>query len=133
MTKHPAQWTLGQMIDALKGRNPDAQVRFTFANMCVFGVDSYRGYYEDLALDVDFFRHADPKKKTKLQLDTRGLLSLLEQSVGQVFTGYKGGDYEASRDTALWVSKYGDCSNTIVTGIDESYLGATLILTGYAP
>jgi hypothetical protein len=86
------QMTLGKLIAALQEMPPGAEV----ANLN--SAHSYRGYYNDLAFEQDD--------------GTRPAVDLLVECVaamGEVFNGYKGGDYVMGSLTPVWVARYG-CS-----------------------
>ena len=89
------QLTLGALIAALEAMPADAQV----ANLS--DMDSYRGYYSDLY----FERHDGTRPAAEL-------LAECKAAMGQVFTGYKGGDYVMGALTPLWISHYGTASGT---------------------
>ena len=84
------QMTLGALIAALEAMPKGAQV----ANLN--GLDSYRGYYSDL-----YFERGEG---TRLASE---LLADCKNAMGQVFTGYKGGDFMMGALTPLWISTYG--------------------------
>jgi len=86
------QLTLGALIATLEQMPADAQV----ANLRDPG--SYRGYYEDLY----FERHDGTRPAAEL-------LAECKAAMGQVFTGYKGGDFVMGALTPLWVATYGCC------------------------
>ena len=86
------QLTLGALIAALEQMPADAQV----ANLR--DPDSYRGYYSDLY----FERHDGARSAAEL-------LAECKAAMGQVFTGYKGGDYVMGALTPLWVASHGRC------------------------
>jgi len=86
------QLTLGALITALKAMPPDSVV----AN--ISGAHSYRGYYCDLAF-----------KLTSGTRPAKELLAECRDAMGNVFTGYKGGDYIMSTLTPLWIAEYGHC------------------------
>lgn len=86
------QLTLGALISALENMPDDAQV----ANLR--NPDSYRGYYSDLY----FERHDGTRPAAEL-------LAECKAAMGQVFTGYKGGEYVMGELTPLWVASYGYC------------------------
>lgn len=91
------QMTLGKLIAALESMPADSQV----ANLR--DAHSYRGYYSDLA-----FERSD---------DTRPAAELLAEckdAMGQVFTGYRGGDYVMSALTPVWVAHYGRCGDKLM-------------------
>jgi hypothetical protein len=91
------QMTLGKLIATLEAMPADAQV----ANLRDPG--SYRGYYCDLAFELnEGTRPADE------------LLSECKAAMGQVFTGYKGGEYVMGALTPLWVASYGCCGTKLM-------------------
>lgn len=91
------QMTLGKLIAALEAMPANAPV----ANLR--DAHSYRGYYSDLAFE--------------LSDDTRPaaeLLSECKESMGQVFQGYKGGDFMMGALTPVWVAHYGSCGKKLI-------------------
>lgn len=94
------QLTLGALIAALEKMPADAQV----ANLR--DPDSYRGYYSDLY----FERHDGTRPAAEL-------LAECKAAMGQVFTGYKGGDYVMGALTPLWISTYGHSSGTKIMAV----------------
>jgi hypothetical protein len=95
------QLTLGKLIDLLQDL-PKAN--------CISGLGelhSYRGYYSDLAFE--------PTGKMRAVSD---LLGECKAAMGEVFVGYKGGDFVMGRNTPLWVSGYGDASGLRLMGLD---------------
>lgn len=84
------QLTLGQMIDKLKHLHPDT-LAVGFGDL-----NSYRGYYHDLA-----FEPSDKEKPIST------LLAQCQAAMGEIFHGYKGGEYQMGRNTPLWISEYG--------------------------
>ena len=91
------QMTLGEMIATLKRKDPDKQITFGFGYSRPTGVDSYRGYYEDLAIGYQSCAECTVEK----------LLKMLESVHGKTLTGYKGGDYLMDDDTVVWAANYG--------------------------
>ena len=91
------QLTLGEMIDFLKTLPGDAEIEG------LGKLDSYRGYYSDLAF-------SPTKDKRKVE----ELLEVCQSVMGQVFTGYKGGDYVMGALTPLWVASYGNCGDKLL-------------------
>jgi hypothetical protein len=86
------QLTLGKLIADLEAMPGDAQV------VNLRDPDSYRGYYSDL-----YFKRQDGTRPAS------ELLTDCKAAMGQVFTGYKGGDYVMGAFTPLWIATYG-CS-----------------------
>jgi len=118
------QMTLGEMISALQKCDQDATVRFDFGGLHPASMDSYRGYYDQLAIGFE----------SNLTGSNTGKVGwLLEQcqfSIEHVFHGYKGGEYQMSLDTPLWVANYGQCHGTAVVGVrDLGYM--VIIETAY--
>lgn len=100
------QWTLGQMIEALEALPPDTSVEG------VGRLESYRGYYSDLAFETDGASGASSQAAVEVLADCR-------QALGTCFTGYKGGDFWMTGNTPLWDSPYGDASGLKVMGLKE--------------
>lgn len=85
-----SQMTLGKLIKRLEAMPQDSLIDgLTYAH-------SYRGYYSDLA----FERKAD-------KVTVSSLLTECRDAMGQVFEGYKGGDYQMGCNTPLWIAHYG--------------------------
>lgn len=80
-------------------------------------VMSYRGYYDQLAIEPDG------------QTTAGDLATALSEAIGESFQGYKGGDYSMSRNTPVWLSHYGDASGYAVTGVVEAEDAVILNIT----
>lgn len=104
------------------------------------GISSYRGFYEDLAIECGLEENAATK------LDDRGepyysqylghyhpghlgvsivkvplvsdLVHALQLCIGKEFEGYKGGQFAMTADTRIWVSRYGECSSVQIETIE---------------
>jgi hypothetical protein len=114
------QLTLGELIERLKECQPDREVKFDFANFHPGGLDSYRGFYEQLAIEY----------QTDLEIKTADFIAKLEKAVGRNYEGYKGGSYTMFRDTPVWVANYGESTYTGVVGVlDAGYI--TVIETAF--
>jgi hypothetical protein len=109
---------LGELIEELEKHNPNSYVHIDNSpvSLCPVEVFSYRGYYEDLAIET---------------MPTRivGIITLFNflpkiiASIGSKFTGYKGGEYEMNKGTRVWISNYGEVSNSLVTGVRATEYG----------
>lgn len=91
------QMTLGNMIKILE-KMPDNEM---LANLS--GPHSYRGYYSDLAFELD--------------TGTRPASEILEdcrESMGKTFMGYKGGDFTMKEYTPVWVASYGHLGEKLI-------------------
>lgn len=82
------QLTLGALIETLTALRADECVRGLGELM------SYRGYYCDLA-----FAPSDTEESVE------ALLARCRDSMGRVFQGYKGGDYQMGETTPLWARR----------------------------
>ncbi len=103
---------VGRLIKLLELEDGSKELRFDFCGFRPSGeLDSYRGYYSDLAL------HYDRESSTTVSQ----LIALLKDSIGSTITGYKGGDYPVFEDTKVWVSQYGMASGTAIVGVKEDF------------
>ena len=114
-------YNLGNLIDDLSKYPESANVEI--APFCLYptGLTSYRGYYSDLAIMYGDSSHA---------LTCGQLLKECKKAVGRKFYGYKGGEFEMSKNTVLWIAPYGRTTDVVVTGVkdcfgDGSYLELT--------
>lgn len=92
------QLTLGALIAALEKMPAGAQV----ANLR--DPDSYRGRYSDLY----FERYDGIRPAAELLAECRA-------AMGQVFAGYKGGEYVMGALTPIWVASYGNCGSKLMS------------------
>ena len=115
MKEHFDQWTLGQLLDALEAVSDKSNaVRFDFCMVAPTDLDSYRGYYEDLALG---WAPQDGYPAPTVA----DLLATLKGQLGTTVHGWKGGDYTVSRDQTLYVANPGETGSTAVMGVDSGY------------
>lgn len=113
------QATIGDLIKDLGRSKRDVPVSALNGILGVDGACSYRGYYNHLALN--------PATQSRY-LSSQALLQRLRTAVnGEVFVGYKGGDYLMTKDTPVWVADYG-CLGVPVIGILHRDDRAILIL-----
>ena len=97
-----SQMTLGELIERLEQMPKDTEIQG------LAGLNSYRGYYSDLAFDpTDNYEQAG------------SLLERCKDAMGKVFTGYKGGDYVMGALTPLWVADYGRCGQKLIAINDD--------------
>ena len=82
---------------------------------------------QDLALGYE-----DPYGKHVI---LENFLQYVRSIEGQVFTGYKGGDYKMNRWTPLWAGNYGDTTSVAIVGVtcgeDEFDENPVVIRTAY--
>lgn len=98
-----AQMTLGKLIDELGELPPKTLVELSSPH-------SYRGYYEDLA-----FSYGEKTTAKKA-------LQLCHNAMGQIFVGYKGGDFQMGRNTPVWVAFHGQLGQKIMSIKDNGEL-----------
>jgi len=98
-----SQMTIGKLIQKLKSMDKNMMIQN------VSEPHSYRGYYSDLAFE------SLTGEKSKVS----EFLKMLEDSLGEIFTGYKGGDYLMEEDTPVWVAEYGSCVKKLI-GIKDN-------------
>lgn len=114
------QLGIGELAALLRATNPDKVVvaETPLGPVSVSpDVISYRGYYDQLAIEPD-------------GQSTAGILAAaLSEAIGETFQGYKGGDYSMSRNTPVWLSRYGDASGYAVTGVVEAADAVILNIT----
>jgi hypothetical protein len=66
-----------------------------------FELDSYRGYYEQLGLEIE--------PGTQSAVDAA---KQLRRAINREFQGYKGGDYTMTESTPVWIHNYGTTSGS---------------------
>lgn len=101
------QMTLGGLIAALEALPPERKV------VGIGNPMSYRGYYSDLAFSPVAGWSTDrrtPEEANKPAETTVGeLLATARACMGEVFEGYKGGDFVMGKTTPLWIAGYSHC------------------------
>lgn len=106
------QITLGRLIGLLEEiEDKSKALCFDFAGLCPGDLMSWRGAYDELAID--------PTRAVYLFVTVSNYLPHLRDAVMTTFTGYNGGKYIMDRDTPLWVAAQGCVGNTAVVGIKE--------------
>lgn len=103
--------SLGELIAALQRKDQEAEVRLDFAYYRPSGwLHSYRGVYEQLALDYD----------DKTEITVGQLVAKLKDAIGKTFHGWKGGEYTMDEDTPVWVDKDRDASSTAIVDVETT-------------
>lgn len=67
---------------------------------------SYRGYYDHLAITAGTER-----------VSATVFRQFLVKTIGKKMFGYKGGEYEMTRHTPVWVSEHGSVSGKTITSV----------------
>jgi hypothetical protein len=106
--------TLGEFIKQLEKCNQEAIVTLEPFELYPTDFDSYRGYYCDLALG-----YTTTRDEIENCLKVSDLLKKAKNCLGKEFIGYKGGEFIMSKDTPLWISNYGEVSDTVIGEIRE--------------
>lgn len=111
---------LQELIELLKECPADDYLRI---DKCPVGigptdVGSYRGSYEQLAIRVEMESYGQTVGR---------FVELLESRIGTMMTGYKGGEYEITPSTKVWISNTGEVSDARVTGVRREAWGCTFI------
>ena len=98
--------TLGEIIDALRRKEPEQTIAFDFVYFAPKGITSYRGYYDQLAIGYE-----------QIETTVAEVLAMCNEAVGKTFTGYKGGDYVMGRETPVWVANRSESGSTAIVDI----------------
>lgn len=99
-----SQMTLGKLIERLESMPPDVTVER------ISEPHSYRGYYSDLAFEPCGM------------VAVKDVLEICRKAMGEVFEGYKGGDFQMGRNTPVWSASYGCCGKKIMAVNDDGTL-----------
>ncbi len=116
------QLTIGQIIEK-GGVLPDLPVVVLCDDKKYDGaypsdLDSYRGYYDELAIDIS--------RDEAISLSA--FLKEMKSSLNHTYSGYRGGDYGMHKDTFVWLAGYGDSTNVAITDVRLSPSGETVHL-----
>jgi hypothetical protein len=93
-----SQMTLGELIDTMAAIPTETEIEG-------FGEPhSYRGYYCDLAFE-----------KIEGKITASQAHEIARACMGEIFEGYKGGDFQMGRNTPVWIANYGSCGLKIMS------------------
>ncbi len=122
MTKTANQLTVGGLLELLRGEHADDYVEVDGLPFTVSIADlvSYRGYYDDVALEPKCAQY--PRR-------VEDLVDMLEAQIGRTLAGYKGGTYRTAEDTPVWIASNGEASAVAVTGVRSVPGRRTIVLT----
>lgn len=131
------QLTIGELLNLLKdipftgGDDKEPiTICFDFGSAYPTGLSSWRGSYSELAINYDLGGYDNDNKNQFAHRDLKDFVEELKGSVGDTYTGWKGGDFTMGLDTPLWVDNDGNCNNTGVVGIKDCDW-RVIILTAY--
>lgn len=100
------QMTLGKMIHILESFEKNDKIDG------IAEPHSYRGYYNDLA-----FESIEDK------IEVSDALFMCQLVMGNVFEGYKGGDFVMGALTPVWLANYGNCGLKLMSiGNDGKFI-----------
>ncbi len=118
MIKVPNQLTVGSLIKMLESVL-DRSLPLAFCQG-IYPSEfwSYRGYYEDLAVGV-----------TTFPVTVGEWLEKLKDQVGVKHDGWKGGEYEVTMQTPLWVAAGNRDTGPAITGVKPKNGWVKLCLT----
>lgn len=114
---------LGSLITVLSVISPDTTVEYDFCYLSPTKLDSYRGYYDHLALG---WSEPNPWPSVQQVLDE------LKSAVGKTFHGWKGGEYTMDESTPVWVANPGQTGSTGIVGVELQY-GSVILITKRLP
>ena len=117
----PRQFTLGQFADALRALTDGDNIRFDFGYMAPTEPHSYRGFYDHLAFGYELSHDVTVGR----------VYSWALAAFGEVYTGYKGGEYVMNVGTPLWVANYSEAPSTAIVGLRDLGYGYVIIETAY--
>lgn len=142
ITMHGArQMTLGEMIGAIErlpltwidheGQVHPKDVLFDFSEAAPGHLMSWRGSYDELALTFNdpqrdaYYGYAIPTAES--------FLAMLRDALapGRTFGGWKGGEYQMTTETPVWVAPWGQSSRTAVVGVREAEFNEIIIDTAW--
>jgi hypothetical protein len=106
------QMTLGEFLAALKRKDGALPVYFDFAYFQPYDVHSYRGDYSQLALGYKIYPGGE-------NCTVEDLRTMLDDADGKLFTGYKGGEYEMTAETHVWVANPSESTGTAVVNVED--------------
>ena len=108
--KTSPQLLLGELILKLETvKDKSVNIHFDFEHAYPTELGSWRGSYEELAIEFEFEEGSYPI--------VADFLKQLRDAIGATYQGYKGGEFTMGKNTPVWVANYGNSGNTGVVGI----------------
>ncbi len=105
------QLNLGQIIEKLEAvLDKTKKVCFPFGYLHPTTLRSWRGAYEELAIG---FEEDTPSPTVE------ELIVVCKSALYTTFDGYKGGDFEMSDNTPVWVANWGNSGSTAIVDVVE--------------
>jgi len=132
------QLTLGELLLKLKPivekqldkKDDDiASVEYDFGTAIPTNFSSWRGSYSEIALGYELIGY-DNYEKHFGNVKVTNFIKMVEEAIGQTYTGWKGGEFTMNKNTPVWVANPGNSGNTgIVEVIDDGY--RVILMTAY--
>jgi len=120
------QLTLGELILKIEPiaknqkESEEATVKYDFEYLFPTTISSWRGSYDELALNFE---------ASGYRMKVSDFLKMLKDCIGKTFTGYKGGEYKMHKGTPIWVANYSHSGNTaVIDVVDNGY--EVILITG---
>ena len=105
--------TIQELIDDLqKVDDKKNTVYFDFCSQVPTGVSSWRGIYAELAIEYK-------ESEYDGNMTVEECITMLKESIGAEFCGWKGGEYVMHEDTQLHVANPGRVGGTIPTHVTD--------------
>ena len=129
------QLSLGELISEIEKAGiqtddgDDKDIRYDFGTTIPTCLDSYRGSYDELALGYKLTGYDDSSEPRSVK--AKDLLRELKSAIGKEFTGWKGGEFEMTEQTPVWVANCGDSGSTAIVGVMKEGSYGLIILTRY--
>ncbi len=92
---------LGQLIKVLDKMPQNVNVYFKDSPTHPHYLHSYRGFYEDLAIE----------SVSNGEITVSAFRGMLKGAVGSIYSGYKGGHFKMNKNSIVWISCYGQCGS----------------------
>jgi hypothetical protein len=110
MAKTPNQVSLGVLMGLLAAIDGNLALRIEGRDeVPALKSGSYRGYYEDLA--ISFLDEGT-------SVSVKEVLNMLRGAMGyRKLHGYKGGVYDCTESTSVWLGNYGSSQGAAITGV----------------
>lgn len=116
-------FTLGDLIKELEKYPKDWGVYIKPFHLIPLSFHSYRGYYSDLCLT--YATREEVPDRNEVTVGT--LLDLAKEANGKTFYGYKGGEFEMSERTPIWISDVDFSTGMTIANIEEYFDGCIVI------
>lgn len=108
---------IGTIKKYLEHANPEVEVIFDFCRCFPTTVKSWRGIYAEPAIGWSVGRYSGGREVQPLSVKNF-LKELNLATSGNVYTGWKGGDFTYTDEDTLHVDNAGDCTHTEISYVE---------------